>query len=212
LNIKMMTAENLSQRFRLFVAIPIPGAVRNKMIHVQQELRRLAPHDAVRWTKPEQFHLTLRFLGDVSPDRVAALKESFRTACSGESALHLCAQGIGFFPNTRSPRVIWVGINDGEGRLAALQKKIENAVRQFADEPGGDNFSGHATLGRFKRFKREEIGELTIRAQTMKDQVFGEWIAKEIEIVRSELSPEGARHTSLAVFPLDAEIEPLHLV
>jgi 2'-5' RNA ligase len=46
----------------------------------------------------------------------------------------------------------------------------------------------------------------------MKDQVFGEWIAKEIEIVRSELSPEGARHTSLAVFPLDAEIEPLHLV
>ena len=208
----MMTAENLSQRFRLFVAIPIPGAVRNKMIRVQQELRRLAPRDAVHWTKPEQFHLTLRFLGDVSSDRVVALKESVHTVCSGASALHLCAQGIGFFPNTRSPRVIWAGINGGGRHLVDLQKKIENAVRQFTEEPGGENFAGHVTLGRFKHFKRQEIVELTIRAQAMKGQVFGEWTAQEIEIIRSELSPEGARYTSLAVFQLGAEIEPLHLV
>jgi 2'-5' RNA ligase len=208
----MMTAESLSQRFRLFVAILVPEAVRIEMIRVQQELRRLAPHDAVRWTKPEQFHLTLRFLGDVSSDRAAALKESVQTVCSGESALRLRAQGVGFFPNTRSPRVIWVGVNDGEGHLVALQKKIENTVRRFTEEPGGENFEGHVTLGRFKHFKRQEIGELTVRAQTMKNQEFGEWTAQEIEIIRSELSPEGARYTSLAVFPLGAEIEPLHLV
>ena len=207
-----MTAESLSQRFRLFVAIPVPEAVRNEMIRVQQELRRLAPHDAVRWTKPEQFHLTLRFLGDVSSDRAAALKESVHTVCSGRSALRLYAQGVGFFPNTRSPRVIWVGINDSERHLADLQKKIESAVCRFTEEPDGENFAGHVTLGRFKRFKRQEIGELTVRAQAMKDQIFGGWTAQEIKIIRSELSPEEARYTSLAVFQLGAEIEPLHLV
>ena len=149
-----MTTENPNERFRLFVAIPFRKTVRNKIIRVQQELRRLVPHDTVRWTKPEQFHLTLRFLGDVSSDCAAALKESVHTVCSGEPALHLCAQGVGFFPNTRSPRVIWVGINDSERRLADLQKKIESAVRRFTEEPGGENFAGHVTLCRFKRFKR----------------------------------------------------------
>jgi 2'-5' RNA ligase len=182
------------------------------MIRVQQELRRLAPHDAVRWAKPEQFHLTLRFLGDVPVESVTALKEAVKAVCSGESALHLCAQGIGFFPNTRSPRVLWVGINDGGRHLADLQKKIENAIRRFTEEAGGENFAGHVTLGRFKHFKRQEIWKLTVCAQAMKDQEFGEWTAQEIEIIRSELSPEGARYTSLAVFQLGAEIEPLHLV
>ena len=170
------------------------------------------PPDAIRWTKPEQFHLTLRFLGDVSSDRVAALKESVHTVCSGESALRLCAQGVGFFPNTRSPRVVWAGVNDGEGRLADLQKKIESAVQLFTKEPGTERFAGHMTLGRVKFLKRPEIEKLAAHAQTVKDRLLGEWTAQEIEIIRSELSPEGARYTSLAVFQLGAEIEPLHLV
>jgi 2'-5' RNA ligase len=207
-----MTGEGATEKLRLFVAIPVPEAVRNEMIRVQQELRRLAPHDAVRWTKPEQLHLTLRFLGDVPVESVTALKEAVDAVCSGELALRLCAQGIDFFPNTRSPRVIWVGIDDSERRLADLQEKIENAVRRFTEDPGGENFAGHVTLGRFKHFKRQEIGELTVRAQAMKDRVFGEWTAQKIEIIRSELSPEGAHYTLLAVFQLGAEIEPLHLV
>jgi 2'-5' RNA ligase len=207
-----MTGEDSTEKIRLFVAIPMPEAVRNEITVTQQELQRLAPHDAVRWANPAQFHLTLRFLGDVPVESVAALKESVHAVCSGESALRLCAQGIGFFPNMRSPRVIWVGINDGGRHLADLQKKIENAVRRFTEEAGGENFAGHVTLGRFKHFKRQEIGELTVRAQAMKDQEFGEWTAQEIEIIRSELSPEGARYTSLSVFQLGAEIEPLHLV
>jgi 2'-5' RNA ligase len=207
-----MTAESSTEKLRLFVAIPMPEAVRNQIIGVQQELQRLVSREAVRWTKPEQFHLTLRFLGEVPVERVPSLQEAVNTVCLGSPARRLRAQGIGFFPNARSPRVIWVGINDGGRHLADLQKKIENAIRRFTEEPGGENFAGHVTLGRFKHFKRQEIGKLTVRAQAMKDQEFGEWTAQEIEIIRSELSPEGARYTSLAVFQLGAEIEPLHLV
>ena len=79
--------DSSTEKLRLFVAIAIPDPVREEIIRVQRELQPLAPRDAVRWTKPEQFHLTLRFLGDVSADRVAALKESVRAVCSGVPAV-----------------------------------------------------------------------------------------------------------------------------
>jgi 2'-5' RNA ligase len=197
-----MTGENLTEQLRLFVAIAVPDAVRDEMIRVQRELQPLAPSGAVRWAKPEQFHLTLRFLGDVPSNRVAALQEAVREVCSGVPALPLCARGVGFFPNARSPRVVWVGVNDDENCLAKLQKKIESAVRPFTAGQGGEDFAGHVTLGRFKQFRRPEIGKLTACAETMKDRVFGEWPARKIEIIRSELSSVGARYTALAAICL----------
>jgi RNA 2',3'-cyclic 3'-phosphodiesterase len=199
---KLMLNENSTDKLRLFVALTVPDAVREEMLRVQRELQPLAPRGVVRWTKPDQFHLTLRFLGDVSSDRVTGLQDSLRAVCSGEAPLHLCAQGVGFFPNARSPRVIWIGITDGEKRLVDFQRKIEDAVRPFSVESGGERFAGHVTLGRVKPCKRSEIGELAANAGTRQNRKFGEWTAREIEIIRSELSSAGARHTSLAAFPL----------
>lgn len=197
-----MTAESSTEQLRLFVAIPMPEAVRNEILGVQQELRRLVSHDAVRWTKPEQFHLTLRFLGDVPVERVAALQGAVNTVCAGEPALRLRAQGAGFFPNARSPRVIWAGVNDGEARLAELQKKVEAAVQPFTQEPGTERFAGHVTLGRVKFLNRPEIEKLAVRAQAVKDRLFGEWTADEVKLIRSDLSPGGARHTLLVAIGL----------
>jgi RNA 2',3'-cyclic 3'-phosphodiesterase len=193
---------NLTGKLRLFVAIPVPAAIRNEMMRVQHELQPLAPRGVVRWTKPEQLHLTLRFLGDVSSDRVAALQESVRAVCAGGLVLHLRAQGIGSFPSARSPRVIWIGIRDGESRLGDLQRKIEAAVQPFTAEPGGERFAGHVTLGRFKQFRHLELKALTGHAEMMKTRMFGEWTAPEIELIRSELSPTGAHYTTLATFLL----------
>ncbi|MGH7992091.1 MAG: RNA 2',3'-cyclic phosphodiesterase [Limisphaerales bacterium] len=184
------------------MAIPVPAAIRSEMVRVQHELQPLAPRGVVRWAKPEQFHLTLRFLGDVSSDRVAGLQESLRMACSGAPQLHLRAQGVGFFPNARSPRVIWIGISDGENRLADFQRKIEDAVQPFSAGPAGERFAGHVTLGRFNLVKWLDIKLLTTSAETMKDSRFGEWTVREIEIIRSELLATGSRYTLLASIQL----------
>jgi 2'-5' RNA ligase len=204
-----MADDSSTEKLRLFVAIPMPEAVRNEITGVQQELQRLVSHDAVRWMKPEQFHLTLRFLGDVPVERVAALQEAVNAVCLGSSALRLRAQGVGFFPNARSPRVIWAGVNDGEGRLVDLQKKIEAAVQPFAEGPSSENFAGHVTVGRVKFLKRLEIEKLAAHAQAVKDRLLGEWTANEIEIVQSRLSPAGAQHSLLSALRLGAEIGPL---
>ena len=193
------------EKLRLFVAIPMPESVRNEMTVVQQELQQLVPHDAIRWTKPEQFHLTLRFLGNVPVERVAVLQEIINAVCRGSPVLPLRAQGVGFFPNARPPRVIWVGVDDGKGRLADLQERIEDAVRPFAEEPGVEKFAGHVTIGRVKFLKRHEIEKLVSHALTIKERLFGEWTAHEIEIMQSQLSPTGAQHFLLAALRLGAD-------
>jgi 2'-5' RNA ligase len=195
-----MTDQNPTSLLRLFIAIPIPEPVRDEIIRVQRELQPLAPRGAVRWTSPDQFHLTLRFLGDVPVAGLEKLKESVNAVCRSARPLRLRAEGVGFFPDNRWPRVIWVGIYDQEGLLVDLQKRIETAVRPFTAEPGAENFAGHVTLGRLKNLKPPNIRKLAAHAQTVKDRTFGEWTAHEIEIIRSELSPAGARHTSLAAF------------
>ncbi len=184
--------------------ILIPGAVRDEISRAQGELRELAPRQAVRWTPPEQFHLTLKFLGDVEAERLGALREALGTVCSMAHPLRLRAQGIGFFPNNRRPRVVWAGIADETGGLAGVQRQIEMAARPFEEQPEEvpEKFSGHATLGRFKKYRRSDMEDLLRGAEAMGSLAFGEWTAKEIELVRSELSGEGARHATVAGFAL----------
>jgi len=195
-----MADDSSTQKLRLFVAISTPEAVRNEIAAAQLELQRLVSRDAIRWAKPDQFHLTLRFLGGIPGARVPALRGAVNAVCAGSPALRLRAQGIGFFPNARSPRVIWAGVNDGEGRLVDLQKKIEAAVRPFTQEPGTEKFAGHVTIGRVKHLNRPEIEKLTALAQAVQDRLFGEWTANEVEIIQSRLLPAGAEHSLLAVF------------
>ena len=186
-----MADDSSTEKLRLFIAIPIPEPVRDEIFRVQQELQPLAPHGAARWTPQDQFHLTLRFLGDVPVAGLDKLKESVNAVCRSAQPLQLRAEGIGFFPNPHLPRVVWVGIDDKEGLLVDLQKRIENAVRPFTAEPGEKNFSGHVTLGRLKNLKPSDARKLAAHTQTVKDRTFGEWTAHEIEIIRSKFPRPG---------------------
>ena len=199
-----MADDSSTEKLRLFIAIPIPEPVRDEIIRVQQELQPLVPRNVARWAKSDQFHLTLRFLGDVPADGVEDLKKSVGAVCRNARPLSLRAEGVGFFPNPHSPRVIWVGINDGEGCLVDLQKQIETVVGQFSSEPGERNFAGHVTLGRLKNPRPADTRDLAARAKLLEKRLFSEWPAHEIEIIRSELSPAGARYTSLAACRLGA--------
>ncbi len=117
-------------------------------------------------------------------------------------ALQLRAQGVGFFPDLRFPRVIWVGVRDEQGGLERLQLAVQNSVRDFTTQEPEERFTGHVTLGRVKGIKREEAKTVTKLAATLTSRSFGEWTADKLQIMRSELSSEAARHTVLATLPL----------
>lgn len=191
-----------AETWRLFVALALPEPVKDEVEKAQAELRRALTADCVRWTKRAQFHLTLKFLGDVEVDRANDVKARLGQACEAFSAMRLKAEGVGFFPSARSPRVIWAGVHDSRGTLAQLQAAVNAALRPFtAEEPEG-RFTGHVTVGRVKLIKRPQAEQLSKVARGMVDRPFGEWTADHLELIRSELAPDGARHTTLTSISL----------
>jgi 2'-5' RNA ligase len=190
------------ERFRLFIAVAIPEEVKAKIAAAQADLRRALPGPGVRWTRREQFHLTLKFLGDVEASRVQPLEEAIHAACRGFGALHLRVEEVGFFPDLRYPRVVWAGVRDETDQLPRLQQAVDAATLDFTSEPKEERFTGHVTLARIKAIKRPEAESLGKAAAGMAERLFGQWTAGEVELMRSVLSPQGAHHVCLAAIAL----------
>lgn len=200
---------------RLFVAISPPENVKDQIEKAQQQLRGAVPGNIVRWTKRDQFHLTLKFLGNVAAKRVEQLTQALHGAGLGTGPLRLRAEGVGFFPGARVPRVLWIGVHDKENGLSQLQSSVEMNVKKFTDENATEprsagvppasrpeKFTGHITLGRIQRIRRSESETLSKAAAEIANQFFGEWTANHVEVIRSELSSAGSRYTTLAEIPL----------
>ena len=190
------------ETFRLFVAITVPEEIKSEIEKTQGELRRVLPKECARWTKREQFHLTLRFLGNVDAQRVGPLTDALGAACQGFGPLELRAERVGFFPDLHRPRVAWVGVHDRQEQLPLVQRAIEAATRDYTAEESTERFTGHVTLGRIKGLRRAEAEALAGLATGLTTRFFGTWTAGQVELFRSQLSPEGARHTVLAAIPL----------
>ena len=193
-----MPIGDASAKWRLFAAIAIPASVRETLHHEQRELKSFVPSGAVRWVPPEQFHLTLKFLGDVPTYSVASLVESLAGTCSQVRPFGLRARGIGFFPGTRSPRVIWVGVESGDETLVEFQRQVEAALSRHVETQVPEKFLAHVTLGRFQKYRRHRAAGLRSLPESCNTRVFGEWQVQEAGLFRSELSPDGARHSLVA--------------
>ena len=192
------------EHYRLFIALPISDPVRREMELAQNELRAALSSRAIRWTRPDQFHLTVKFLGDVPVDRVDLLIDFVRKACSDFSSLSLAAEGLGCFPNDRRPRVIWIGVRDNPPQLQSLQKTIDAATAEFGSAEREKDFKGHITIGRVKEisaFDRETLAGLLSMHQARN---FGTWTANQVKIIRSELSESGATHKDVMAIQLNA--------
>ena len=162
------------------------------------------PGKAARWSRREHFHLTLRFLGNVAMSRVDDLVQAARAACDPFGPLRLTAAGVGFFPDSGAPRVLWVGVKDLDERLRALWSALQSATQLFTAERAEKDFTGHVTLARINRLPRTQAAELAKAAAKYDEIVFGRWIARSVELMRSELLPRRAHHSVLAELSLQA--------
>src|SRR5215831_5376547 len=144
----LVTPETTPAHLRLFVAILLPETIKNSVEQAQAKLRQALTDVPVRWSRREQFHLTLRFLGQVEATLAPALTEALQVACQRFAPLRLRATRIGFFPNQRLPHIVWVGIEDLHQQLPALQRAVQSATQNFTTEEPESTFTGHVTLGR----------------------------------------------------------------
>ena len=188
----------LPQSWRMFIAIASPPELKEALKRTQQSLRVPMGASGIRWTSQEQFHLTLRFLGNVESSTVESLSTILREACRGFGPLRLQAKGVGFFPSARRPHVIWAGVSDNNGRLPELHGAIANATARFGEQEPENDFHGHITLGRVKHLSRREEAALVKVAQQFADTAFAEWKVDKLHLIRSELSSSGPTYTTIA--------------
>lgn len=182
---------------RSFISIELPEEARAALSRVQKEFEKCRPD--IKWVKPGNIHLTLKFLGNIEEKIAENITGIMKKICIRFPPFILTIQGVGMFPNVRSPRVLWVGL-DGNDVLAALQGEIEDGLEALGFKIEKRKFTPHLTLGRF----RSSIGKDCLR-KVMEGQAknkFGTIKVLSITLMRSDLHPGGARYTKISEAPL----------
>ncbi len=191
---------------RSFVAIHLPDAAREVLGQISEQLSLEVPGGSVRWTRVSAVHLTLKFLGDVAEADLPQIKAALATVGQRHAPFTFTVAGAGCFPNLNRPRVVWVGIQEQTGSLAALQRDVEESLAPLGFKPERRAYHPHLTLGRTKdrvhSSDLRRIGEVVAAAEVGE---LGQVRVKSFRLMRSDLHPDGAIYTSLAAFALGPE-------
>jgi 2'-5' RNA ligase len=176
---------------RLFVGIGLPEAVRDGISAAVDRLR--VSRAPVSWTPPGNLHVTLKFLGEVAPARLEATRSALAAAVSGIATFALDAEGVGAFPSTRVPRILWVGFREPLELAGALQDNIESAFAAAGFPREGKPFHPHVTIGRVRGPVPGGWGDAA--AGAFAGHRFGTVPVGAVLLYESRLSPSGATYS-----------------
>lgn len=173
---------------RLFAGIPVVDEARRELVGLLGTLRESGW--PVRWVREEGLHLTLKFYGEVAPERLEVIEESVRLAGQGAPRLELRLGELGAFPGSSRPRVLWMGI-EAPPALALLQDRLERGGEAIGFPPEGAPYRPHVTLGRVREGHRPPRRGLDAFTGAYARVPF---TAAELVLFESVLTPRGPRY------------------
>jgi 2'-5' RNA ligase len=187
---------------RTFIAVEIPSAMQKKIQATVEPFRKELGSSLVRWVPMQNIHITLKFLGDVSPASVDHLTQILRAEADTCTAFDIAISGLGSFPSLKRPRVLFIGIQ-APAELEALQRGIESACARLGYESEKRGFAPHLTIGRVKE-NASATDQQKIRRvlETIKIDSLGTARVNSVHLYKSELKPSGAVYTQIYSAPL----------
>jgi 2'-5' RNA ligase len=179
---------------RLFVALEIDDAIHQHLAAAQRQLASQV--DGVRWTKPEQIHLTLKFLGEAPESHLPEISQAAQQIAEGSSIFDFAVRHVGCFPPKGAVRIIWAGVEEPSGALAACQSACESTFERLGFARESRQFNPHLTIGRVK----QGGGRGDMRQRVEEHQAFDAGLqpAKELTLFQSILSPRGPTYIALS--------------
>lgn len=177
---------------RAFVAVDLEPRTVQKIMEAIVQFRPRIP--GIRWLSPNNFHLTLKFLGDIDEAKVAPIAASLERELCPFSCFTIHAKGLGVFPDLRRPRILWVGLVSEE--LKALALRVEKTLLPFGFAAERRAFTPHLTVGRWRQFdgSPKELGD---EIEKWRGYDFGPSIVDQVILFQSTLRPEGAVYRPL---------------
>lgn len=190
---------------RAFLASELPASLQDAISSATSELRRHLSDGLVRWVPSHNVHLTLKFLGDVSPASLELIKQMMRAEAAQFSAFDVQVEGLGCYPSARHPRVLWVGLQ-APAELVSLQRAIEAAAARLGYESEERGFSPHLTIGRVRQnASSSDLHKIRTSLDGTRIGLLGSARVDAIHLFKSELRPEGSIYTRLFSAPLRQE-------
>jgi 2'-5' RNA ligase len=183
---------------RSFIAVPLNAEIISRIEKTQKELRTF-PAD-VKWVNPKSIHLTLKFLGGIEEGDIEKIAQGMQDGIKGFKPWSAAVRNMGAFPSLKSPRVVWIGLEDQSGQLVKLQNQIEKKMSKLGFEEEKRKFSAHLTLGRVRSPRGKD--ELVKYLLDERERVFGEIKIDRVILFKSELKTTGAVYTVLKEFTL----------
>jgi RNA 2',3'-cyclic 3'-phosphodiesterase len=188
---------------RSFIAVEIPAEIQSKLASATAPLQIALPKPLIRWVAPQNVHLTLKFLGDVSPANLKKLAESLKTEVVNHEKFNLSVGGFGTFPNTRRARIIWIGLV-APPALTTLLHCVEAVAEKLGYSSENRPFSPHLTIGRVGQ--NTSPGNLQRIRTALEGTVIGllgTVLVNAVHIFKSDLQPTGSVYTCLYSLPLN---------
>jgi 2'-5' RNA ligase len=181
---------------RTFVAVLLPDEIRQRLA---QEVDALRGHaSGVAWVAAENLHITVKFLGGVDEARLADVAAALERAAT-VPAFEVEIRGLGAFPTASRPRVLWAGAPGAPG-FTRLAEGVDQTLVALGFSPEARGFTPHVTLGRVREPRRDLA--LTEALEAAAARPFGTLRVERVSLMRSDLSPRGARYTELAAVAL----------
>jgi len=189
---------------RSFIAIELPREIQEAIARSTAGLQKALPKPLVRWVVQQNVHLTLKFLGDVSPTNLDMLAQALKVEAAQHERFSFSVGGLGAFPNTRRSRVVWIGLDAPPG-LAMLQRCVEGVATRLGYPVEERPFSPHLTLGRVgQSVSAEEHAIIRRELEACKVGQLGCVDVEALHIFKSDLRPNGSIYTQLYALPLKA--------
>ncbi|MBI4352857.1 MAG: RNA 2',3'-cyclic phosphodiesterase [Candidatus Omnitrophica bacterium] len=178
----------MSELVRSFIAVEVGKAERRELLGLISTLKEAGAD--VKWVRPENLHLTLKFLGDVEEERLGEVKGFLDRAAYGTKAFGIHLAGVGAFPGIHRPTVIWAGVDKGEELLAGLAGKVEEGAAGIGFQKEERPFAGHLTLGRVRT--RKNLSRLVSALERASFSSAVETKVDGVSLYKSTLTPEGS--------------------
>ena len=187
---------------RAFLAAELPAPLQDTIQTATSGLRKTLGDELVRWVPIHNVHLTLKFLGDVSPSSLDLIKQMLTTEASQVQSFEVQIEGLGSYPGPRRPRVLWVGLI-APAALAALQHSIEAASSRLGFESEDREYSPHLTIGRVRQnISASEQQKIRTALEDARVGNLGFAQVDAVHLFKSDLQPTGSIYTKLFTAPL----------
>jgi 2'-5' RNA ligase len=196
----------VSEKLRVFLAVWLSPTVVDALVESVEALQRETRRDAalsraIRWIKHDAWHLTVVFVGSVDPAGLSDLEIAAKSAAARSRPFDIVLGKAGVFPGLRSPRVLWVGVTEGDTEWHAFAATVRDEVRRFLPLKREAGHVPHVTVARISR--PADVGGVLERLGTLPPT---RQKVDKLALVKSELLPAGARYETLAEYKLGGEV------